>query len=134
MEPGDWKFFQAAAAFRRAIATGFVHGFKGTFNVGSAKGLFPKTSFFCPLVCCPLEWSAYSDRDVLALQFLLAKSLSAFVWETMVDVSADLEGTHSVPDFVDCDDGSIALAGISSDLGTADHDDSSIALVGFPLH
>ena len=58
MDPGDWKFFQAAAAFRSAIVTDFVRDFRGTGHVDSAKNPFPKVSLLGLLVSSLLEWSS----------------------------------------------------------------------------
>ena len=58
MDLGDWKFFQAAAAYRRAIVTGFVRDFMGTGLVDSAKNPFPNVSPLGLLVSSLLEWSS----------------------------------------------------------------------------
>ena len=77
MDLGDWKFFQAAAAFRRAIVIGFGRDFKGTGLAGSAKSPFPKIFPLGLLVSSPLDWYSDFSWHVLGLQAALRKALLA---------------------------------------------------------
>ena len=76
MDLGDWKFFPAAAAYRRAIVTGFVRDFRGSGLVDSAKNPFPNVSLLGLLVSSLLEWSSRFRGYVLQVLRKASMALS----------------------------------------------------------
>ena len=120
---GDWKFFQAAAAFRRAITTGFVFGSKGTFNVGPVKGPFSRMSFsarWCSVLWNGLQILTWMFWDFGSCWQWFCWPLPGRLWWTFLPRE---RVPLSVPDSVDCEDGSVALVGFSSAPGTVDVND-----------